>query len=138
MPGGDFLDTNVLLYALSIEHPQKQAIAAEILAKAFDNDTCISFQVVQEALAGIVRGATSLGPDDSLRFLEETLVPLWRVHPSARLYGRALAVQARYRYHFYDSLIIAAAIVAGCSRLLSEDLQHGQRIEGVTISNPFL
>jgi predicted nucleic acid-binding protein len=42
-----------------------------------------------------------------------------------------------YRYRFYDSLIIAAALASGCIRLLSEDLQDGQRIEGLTIENPF-
>ena len=60
--------------------------------------------------------------DDARQFLEEVLVPLWRVMPTQRLYERALDVQARYRYGFYDSLIIAAALSAGCLRLLSEDL----------------
>jgi predicted nucleic acid-binding protein len=44
----------------------------------------------------------------------------------------------RYGFHFYDSLIVAAALEAGCSRLFSEDLQHGQRIDGLTVENPFL
>jgi predicted nucleic acid-binding protein len=55
-----------------------------------------------------------------------------------RLYQRALDIQARYHYGFCDALIIAAALEAGCSRLYSEDLQHGQRIERLTIENPFL
>ena len=38
----------------------------------------------------------------------------------------------------YDALIVAAALEAGCTRLYSEDLQHGQQIEGLTIENPFL
>jgi len=42
-----------------------------------------------------------------------------------------------YRYGFYDSLIIAAALEAGCTRLLTEDMQDGQRIETLTIENPF-
>ena len=37
----------------------------------------------------------------------------------------------------YDSLVIAAALATGCTRLLSEDLQHGQRIESLTIVDPF-
>jgi predicted nucleic acid-binding protein len=56
-------------------------------------------------------------------------------HPG--LYHRALDIQARYRYGFYDALIIAAALSDGCSRLYSEDFQDGQRIEGLTIVNPF-
>jgi len=43
----------------------------------------------------------------------------------------------RYRFSFYDSLIVAAALDAGCKTLYSEDLQQGQRIDGLTIQNPF-
>jgi predicted nucleic acid-binding protein len=57
--------------------------------------------------------------------------------PTQRLYEQALDIQSRYQYSFYDSLIIAAALDGGCTRLLSEDLQHGQRIESLTIENPF-
>ncbi|MBI3154384.1 MAG: hypothetical protein HYZ20_03150 [Burkholderiales bacterium] len=64
-------------------------------------------------------------------------MPLMQVGASAELYRRALGVRARWRYGFYDSLVIAAALAAGCSRLLSEDLQHGQRIESLTIVDPF-
>ncbi len=53
------------------------------------------------------------------------------------LYRSALQLQLRWRFSFYDSLIVAAALEAGCKRLLSEDLQHGQRIETLTIENPF-
>ena len=64
--------------------------------------------------------------------------PLWSVMPSTRLYRHALDVRERYRFSFYDSLIVAAALEAGCTRLLSEDLQDGQVIEGLRIENPFL
>jgi predicted nucleic acid-binding protein len=70
-------------------------------------------------------------------FLQQVLVPLWRISPSQALYDRALDLQARYRYSFYDALIIAAALDAGCTRLYSEALQDGQKIEGLTIENPF-
>jgi predicted nucleic acid-binding protein len=80
---------------------------------------------------------TPMTAEDAGRFLEQVLGPLWKIYPSLALYRRALGVQARYRYSFYDSLIIAAALDAGCSRLYSEDLQDGQRIEELTIENPF-
>jgi predicted nucleic acid-binding protein len=54
------------------------------------------------------------------------------------LYNRAMSIRDRYQYAFYDGLIIAAALEAGCDQLLSEDLQAGQRIEGLTIVNPFV
>ncbi len=50
---------------------------------------------------------------------------------------RLLDLQARFRFSFYDSLIVAAALQAGCSRLLTADLQHGQQVDSVTIENPF-
>jgi predicted nucleic acid-binding protein len=58
--------------------------------------------------------------------------------PSESLYARTLELHGRYRFSFHDSLIIAAALQAGCTRLLTEDLQHGQMIEGLRIENPFL
>lgn len=57
---------------------------------------------------------------------------------SAALYVRALKLQASLGFPFYDSLIVAAALEGGCKRLLSEDLQHGQRIDTLRIENPFL
>ena len=92
--------------------------------------------MVQETLNVV---ATKPAAPEAVRsFLESVLVPLWRVMPSQRLYERGLEIRSRYRYRFYDSLIIAAALEAGCTSLSSEDLQHGQRIETVTIENPFV
>jgi len=65
------------------------------------------------------------------------LAPLWRVMPTVDLYTRALDLHKRYRYSFYDSLILAAALEASCVRLYSEDFQDGQQIEGLTLENPF-
>ncbi|MEO6043003.1 MAG: hypothetical protein ABIQ47_03665 [Tepidiformaceae bacterium] len=65
------------------------------------------------------------------------MAPLFRVPATIDLYQRALDVQACCRHSFYDSLIVAAALMGGCSRIYSEDLQHGQRIDGLTIHNPF-
>ena len=69
---------------------------------------------------------------------ERSRMSVLQTRPSLSLYRRALDLQTRYRYGFYDSLVIAAALDAGCTRLYSEDLQDGQRIEGLTIKNPFL
>ena len=58
--------------------------------------------------------------------------------PSLALYRRGLEIQARYGLSFYDSLIVAAALEFNCSRLYTEDMQHKQRIETLTIENPFI
>ena len=79
-----------------------------------------------------------VSPADAWRVFQQFMAPMWKLSPTPDLYRHGLAIQARYGFSFYDSLIVAAAIDAGCSQLLSEDFQHGQRIEGLTVHNPFL
>ena len=75
-------------------------------------------------------------------WLDTVLAPLQQaapdVSPGLHLYRRALDVQERYGFSFYDSLIVATALGSGCKRLLTEDLQHGQCVEGLRIENPFV
>jgi predicted nucleic acid-binding protein len=136
---GDFIDSNVFVYLLDEGNSEKRATAERLIYPALDSgDAQISFQVVQETINVITRKLqTPATPEHARRFLNDVLVPLWRIMPSHELYQRAIDIQARYGYSFYDALIIAAALGAGCQRLYSEDLQHGQRIEGLTIQNPF-
>ena len=139
MSGADFLDSNVLVYLFDPADARRRGIAEHLVSRAHHEGTAIvSFQVVQETLNVLTRKLRpAMSPEDARRALQSVLAPLWRVQPSAELYTHALVLQERYQFSFYDSLIVAAALEAGCTRLLSEDLQHGQRIEGLTIKNPF-
>ena len=134
-----FIDTNLFIYQLEASDERKAATADRIIRKGIETrNACISFQVVQECLNIALRKAEiPLSTDETKHYLDDVLAPLYRVSASNSLYRRALDLQARYRYGFYDSLIIAAALDAGCTLLYSEDLQDGQRIEGLTIRNPF-
>jgi predicted nucleic acid-binding protein len=136
---GDFIDSNVFVYLFDETDGFKRDAAERIVGSALQaHSASISYQVVQETLNVLTRKlATPMTTEGARSFMEEVLAPLWRVSPSPALYHRALDVQARYRYGFYDSLIVASALDAGCDRLYSEDLQDGQRIEGLTIENPF-
>jgi predicted nucleic acid-binding protein len=136
----DFLDSNVLVYLVDAGNPEKQATSRRLVQDALrSGQGQISFQVVQETLNTITRKfRTTVTPLDARQLMNEVLVPLWRIMPTQRLYEQTLDLQTRYGYTFYDSLIVAAALAAGCTRLLSEDMQNGQRIEGLTIINPFL
>lgn len=137
---GEFIDSNVFVYLFDETDDRKREAAERIVDSALQNhNASISFQVVQETLNVLTRKLpTPMTVEGAKDFLQQVLVPLWRVSPSRALYDRALDLQARYRYGFYDSLIIAAALDAGCTRLYSENLQDGHRIEGLTIRNPFL
>jgi predicted nucleic acid-binding protein len=137
---GEFIDSNVFVYLFDETDDRKREAAERLVDSALQtHNTSISFQVVQETLNVLTRNLpTPMSVEGAKDFLRQVLVPLWRVSPSPALYDRALDLQSRYRYGFYDSLIIAAALDAGCTQLFSEDLQDGQRIEGLTIRNPFL
>jgi len=137
---GEFIDSNVFVYLFDETDDRKREAAERIVDSALQNhNASISFQVVQETLNVLTRKLpTPMTAEGAKGFLQQVLVPLWRISPSQALYERALDLQTRYRYGFYDSLIIAAALDAGCTRLYSEDLQVGQQIEGLTIRNPFV
>lgn len=139
MSAEDFIDTNVFIYHLDASDPRKQAIAERIIRQALTGgNACISYQVIQECLnTALWKAQVALDIAQGRAYLETVLAPLLRVSASVALYRRALEVQARWGFGFYDSLIVAAALAAGCTRLLSEDLQHGQRIETLTIHDPF-
>ena len=136
---GEFIDTNVFIYLFDETNDRKRTIADRIVKTALETRTArISHQVVQETLNVVTRKLPSpMTAENAQRFLVQVLAPLWQIMPNIALYRRGLDVQARYGFSFYDSLIIAEALESGCTRLYSEDLQHGQQIEGLTIENPF-
>lgn len=140
MSADTFFDTNVFVYQLDSTDKRKHKVAEALVRAAMVDETvCISYQVVQECLNTVLRkAAVAMQPEQARQYLDLVLLPLMKVGASPALYQRALDVQARWRFSFYDSLIVAAALSAGCSRLITEDLQHGQRIESLTVENPFL
>jgi predicted nucleic acid-binding protein len=75
---------------------------------------------------------------EAREYLRSVLTPLCQHFPALNFYDRALLVQEETGFSFYDALIMAAAVEAKCSTLLSEDLQHGRTVQGVAIFNPFL
>lgn len=135
-----FLDTNVFVYQLDITDKRKHKVAEALVRDALARETaCISYQVVQECLNTVLRkAAVAMDAEQARQYLDVVLLPLMKVGATATLYQRGLDVQARWRFSFYDSMIVAAALSAGCTRLVTEDLQDGQRIETLTVENPFL
>jgi predicted nucleic acid-binding protein len=76
--------------------------------------------------------------EDIRQYAAVVLRRLLAVNSSMPLYQAALDIVERYRFGWYDSLIVAAALQAGCGILYSEDMQHRQRIETMQVLNPFL
>lgn len=136
----DFADTNIFVYLFDETVGAKYMRAREVIQQGMDNHTLyVSYQVVQETLNVITHKAKlAAPPEEAADFVERFFSRLQIVPSGLNLYLRALALKGNYGFSFYDSLIIAAALEAGCTRLLTEDLQHGQRIESLLIENPFL
>ena len=133
----NFLDTNIFICLFDEVDNDKRERAERLVQQALESETgCISYQVVQETINVITRKLNAT-PEKARLLLNHVLTPLWQVNPTRMLYQRGLDLQTRYRFSFYDSLIVAAALEAGCKTLYSQDLKHGQRIEGVTITNQF-
>jgi len=135
-----FIDTNVFIYSLERLDERKADKADRLIETGIaTGNAYISFQVVQECLNTAIRKAEiPLTTDEMKMYLNSVLTPLYRVQPSRKLYQAALDIQGHFRFSFYDSLIIAAALEVNCKILFSEDMQHGQNIEGLTIENPFI
>ena len=132
-----FLDTNVFISLFDETNDHKREKAVRLVQESLKNETgCISYQVVQETINVMTRKLNA-APEQARQILSDTLIPLWRINPTQALYQRGLDLQTRYHFNFYDSLIIAAALEAGSHTLYSEDLKHGQEIEGLTVTNPF-
>ena len=127
-----FLDSNIVLYALDIDIT-KRDIAWRLLLGL----PCISLQVLNEC-SNVLNRKRQWPPEEVAKTLGH-LLAFVRVEPTDVATVRsAWKVQARYRFSYYDSLIISAALAAGCKTLYSEDMQHGQVIEGrLTITDPF-
>jgi len=134
-----FLDTNVLVYSFEQGQPEKRARAMALIANALQTgEGVISTQVVQEFLNVATRKfASPLTTADCKMYLHKVLHPLCQVYPDEALYESALDISHETGYSFYDSLIIAGSLRAGCAILYSEDLQPGQQIRSVQVVKPF-
>ncbi|HVA26989.1 MAG TPA: PIN domain-containing protein, partial [Candidatus Baltobacteraceae bacterium] len=115
-----FFDTNVLLYVVSDN--VKKANCAEALLEA---GGVVSVQVLNEFAAVAIRERMDM---DRLRHALESIRAACAVLPlDVDTHERGLALHERYKYHIYDSMLLASALSAGCSVVYSEDMQHGQR-----------
>ena len=128
-----FFDTNVLLYLLSNDTHKADRVE-ELLAQR----GTISVQVLNEFASVSMR--KSRIPLSDVREILDTVRAVCTVEPvTVVTHDRALAVFERHKFSFYDSLIIASALIVGAKVLYSEDLQHGQVIDRqLRVVNPFL
>jgi len=132
-----FLDTNILLYRAStaeVELP-KRRIAENLLRRT---DIGLSAQVLAEFYHNAVHKPGLRMPAATARTIVEALAILPVVPITAGLVLAAIEIRDRYQISYWDAAIVAAARELSATTVFSEDLNHGQIYDGITIQNPFL
>ncbi|MBM4188045.1 MAG: PIN domain-containing protein [Gemmatimonadetes bacterium] len=136
MSARSFFDTNILVYTDDVDSPVKQERALALLADHRRRRTgVLSTQVLQEYF---VATTTKLRVDPAIaRRKLELFGRLELVAIGSDDILGAIDLHRLHRLSFWEALVVRAALASGCTRLYSEDLQPGWRLDGVTVVNPF-
>jgi predicted nucleic acid-binding protein len=132
-----FVDTNVLLYAISRD-PAEQDKAKRANDILTDRDLALSVQVLQEFYVQATRASRpdAIGHDQAVRLIQSfRRFPVQYV--TSGILMAALDARQRFQLSYWDAAIIEAARAMGCPEVLSEDLNDGQDYGGVRVTNPF-
>jgi predicted nucleic acid-binding protein len=133
-----FVDTNVLIYAHDVDAGSKHAAARSLLRQLWDERRgVLSTQVLQEFYVNVTRKIPHPISKRSARLVVSSYA-IWCVDTTHAEISAAFRIEDEYRVGFWDALIVASALKGGANRILSEDLNAGQRIAGIRIENPFV
>lgn len=134
-----FLDTNIFVYSFDPSEPKKQKRAQALIEKSLsDRFGITSTQVIQEFI-NVARKQNKFrfSQLEISAYVDSVFKPLCEVFTDLSLIRLAMRLSEANQLSFYDSLIVAAGITAGCEILYTEDLQNGRKIDGLRIENPF-
>lgn len=134
----NFVDTNVLLYAYDPGAGDRHTRARELVGRlGRERQGALSIQVLQELYVNLTRKiATPLTSDDARARVR--VLSRWRSHsPLPHDVVAAAELAERHQLLFWDAMIVRSAVELGCTTLWTEDLNSGQEIAGVTVTNPF-
>jgi predicted nucleic acid-binding protein len=132
-----FIDSNVLFYSDDGRIPAKRKKALGLIrSHRISRSGVVSLQVLQEYFTNVTR---KLGVDPGIaRRKVEIFSRFHLVEPTINDIFAAIDLHQLHQISYWDALIVHCAKISGCSTVLSEDMQHGQRIVGVRIVNPFM
>ena len=135
---GEFVDTNVLLYAHDLSAGAKRAAAVALITRLIDEQAgMLSTQVLMEFFVSATRKLPQRLDEDAAAEIVEDF-GTWPVFtPGVIDILVATRLARRYEIHFWDALIVQGAVSLGADVIWSEDLNAGQKYAGVTVRNPF-
>jgi predicted nucleic acid-binding protein len=132
-----FVDSNVLIYAHDKDAHTKHEIAKGVLVELWSERTgVLSMQVLQEFYVNVTRKITSPLPKDAARLIVNSY-SIWCMEATPAEISAAFRIEDEAHIGFWDALIVASAAKCGATKILSEDLNHEQKIAGVVVKNPF-
>jgi predicted nucleic acid-binding protein len=138
MNGKTFIDTNVLVYAHDIDANAKHQTAKAVLGRLWSERTgVLSTQVLQEFYVTVTKKIKFPLSKDLARLVVNSYA-IWCMETTPIEISSAFQVEDESRIGFWDALIVSSAVKSGATRILSEDLNAGQRISGIVIENPFV
>jgi predicted nucleic acid-binding protein len=127
-----FIDSNIFLYAFSNKDKSKQTISAEIIQQ----NNIISVQIINEVSNNMLK-KLNFSNQEIQKFIVNCYNKYEVVNLSKNILINSAKLRDNHKLSYYDSLILSTAIYSDCDVLYSEDMQHNQKIENLTIINPF-
>ena len=136
MPVKVFVDSNIFIYAKIKAQDLDKHLRAQALLRSLDGEVVVSVQVLNEFYNTLIR----IGVSDNT--IQQSLKKIMQDTHVLSITPTTVAVcwelRSKYKYSYYDSLILSSALESGCTILYTEDMQHGQVIgKKIKIINPF-
>ncbi len=137
MTGLLFADTNLLIYSLDPRDPAKRVKAKTIIKDGASSGVLITSPQNLNECYRVLTGRKRIVPPDIAKAFVLSLFPTCRAELNLETIARAWEVEAENRFAWWDCLLLSSAVQAGCSYFLTEDLNDGQTVLGMTLLNPF-
>ena len=131
-----FADTNLLVYALDPAHPAKRLRARDILVRGIQAGVLVTSPQSMHECYRVLTAKKRLARDEAVAYVR-SLFPTCRASYGTAAIERAWQIEAATGYAWWDALLLAAALLAGCATFLSEDLGDGHVIDGLRIANHY-
>lgn len=134
-----FLDSNILIYAYDVSSGKKNEVAKNLVMELWNSRKgIISIQVIQEFFVNITCKVPKPIDVDTAEIIIKDLL-YWEIFVNNETsILEAIKIHKKYKFSFWDAMILQAAVKGGAELLYTEDMTHGQVVHGVHILNPFL
>ena len=130
------LDTNILVYAVDLDAPEKRAIAGDIILDSAGQDAWLTVQALGEFFHAVTRKNVA-SVDQAIEYTTAWQGVFQIAAADRAAYNDATEAVRDHGIAFWDAMMWATARQAGCATILSENMQHGRTLGGVEIVNPF-